>query len=79
MTLGADTGYQEPTVHAALRRRGIAPHVREYVHGNRGKNALTDRSVDPRRLISQQKRKLVEEAFGWSKLTARCARSSCAG
>jgi transposase len=70
VTLGADTGYQEPQFIAALRRRGIAPHVSEYVHGNLGKNGLSEQErADPRRLISQQKRKLVEEAFGWSKLT----------
>lgn len=69
MTLGADTGYQEPKFVADLRRRGIAPHVSEYVHGNLGKNALTDEErCDARRLISQQKRKLIERAFGWGKL-----------
>jgi transposase len=69
MTLGADTGYQEPQFIAALRRRGIAAHVSEYVHGNLGKNGLSAQErADPRRLISQQKRKLIEEAFGWSKL-----------
>jgi hypothetical protein len=70
VTLGADTGYQEPQFIAALRQRGIAPLVSEYVHGNLGKNGLNKQErADPRRLISQQKRKLVEEAFGWSKLT----------
>lgn len=70
VTLGADRGYQEPQFIGALRRRGIAPHVSEYVHGNLGKNGLSAQErADPRRLISQQKRKLVEEAFGWGKLT----------
>lgn len=69
-TLGADTGYQEPRFVEALRRRGIAPHVSEYVNGNLGKNGLNEQErTDPRRLISQRKRKLIEETFGWAKLT----------
>jgi transposase len=69
-TLGADTGYQEPRFVEALRRRGIAPHVSEYVNGNLSKNGLNEQErADPRRPISLQKRKLIEETFGWSKLT----------
>lgn len=70
VTLGADTGYQEPRFIEALRRRHIAPHVSEYVKGNLGKNGLSEQErADPRRLISLQKRKLIEETFGWAKLT----------
>jgi transposase len=69
VTLGADTGYQEPKFVADLRQRGLVPHVSEYVHGNLGKNALTEAErYDARRLISQQKRKLIEKVFGWAKL-----------
>ena len=39
ITLGADTQYQEDGFVQALRDRGVAPHVSEYVQGNRGKNA----------------------------------------
>jgi transposase len=68
-TLGADTGYQEPAFIEDLRQRLIAPHVSEYVHGNLAKNGLNDQErADQRRLISQRKRKLIEGAFGWSKL-----------
>jgi IS5 family transposase len=68
-TLGADTGYQASEFIAALRARDIVPHVSEYVQGNLGKNHLnaTERR-DPRRIVSQQRRKLVERIFGWAKL-----------
>ena len=47
----------------------MAPHVSEYAQGNRGKNALTDNErSDERCAISQQRRKLIERVFGWSKL-----------
>jgi transposase len=69
ITLGADAQYQEDRFVQALRDRGVAPHVSEYAPGNRGKNALTDSErCDERRAISQQRRKLVERVFGWSKL-----------
>jgi transposase len=69
ITVGADTQYQEDRFVQALRDRGVAPHVSEYAPGNRGKNALTDSErCDERRAISQQRRKLIERVFGWSKL-----------
>ena len=71
MTLGADTQYQDEKFVQGLRDRGVAPHVSEYTQGgsNMGKNSLTDEErQDPRRTISQRKRKLIERVFGWSKL-----------
>jgi len=70
ITLGADTQYQDPTFIAALRTRGIVPHVSEYTKGvNVCKNALTEgERADPRRETSQRKRKLIERVFGWAKL-----------
>ena len=70
LTLGADTQYQDPTFIAALRDRGIAPHISEYTQGaNRCKNALREEERrDARREISQRKRKLIERVFGWEKL-----------
>jgi transposase len=69
ITLGADTQYQEKEFIQGLRKRKVAPHVSEYVEGNLGKNSLTNKErADARRSISQQKRKLIERVFGWSKL-----------
>jgi len=71
VTLGADTQYQDEKFIAALRQRGVAPHVSEYTKGKAslGKNALNEAErSDPRRSLSQQKRKLIERVFGWAKL-----------
>ena len=69
ITLGADTQYQDAKFIEDLRQRKIAPHVSEYVKGNLGKNSLNEAErADPRRPISQQKRKLIERVFGWAKL-----------
>lgn len=71
LTLGADTQYQEEDFLTALRERGVAPHVSEYTKGgaNLAKNALREAErADPRRVISQRKRKLIERVFGWAKL-----------
>jgi hypothetical protein len=67
ITLGADTQYQDEKFIAALRECAVAPHVSEYSKGvaNRGKNALNEQErADARRVISQQKRKLIERVFG---------------
>jgi transposase len=69
VTLGADTQYQDEKFIEALRQRAIAPHVSEYVKGNLGKNSLQEAErTDPRRSISQRKRKPIERVFGWGKL-----------
>jgi len=71
VTLGADTQYQDAKFIAALRERGVAPHVSEYSEGktNAAKNALNEAErADPRRPISQRKRRLIERVFGWAKL-----------
>lgn len=71
LTLGADTQYQDGRFVAGLRDRAVAPHVSEYTQAGRNlsKNSLTEEErTDPRRSISQQKRKLVEKVFGWAKL-----------
>jgi transposase len=70
ITLGADKQYQDPEFVSTLRRREVIPHIAEYEKGaNVGKNSLMaeERESEGFR-ISQQKRKLVEKVFGWSKL-----------
>ena len=71
ITLGADTQYQDEKFIAARRERAVAPHVSEYTKGKAslGKTGLNEpERTDPRRPIGQQKRKLIEWVFGWSKL-----------
>jgi len=72
ITLGADTQYQDGKFVQDLRDREVAPHVSEYTQEGRnlGKNSLSEEErADPRRSISQRKRKLIERVFGWTKLT----------
>jgi transposase len=69
-TLGADKGYDEPGFIAALRRRGITPHVSPNPHryGRKARSPIDRRTLrHPGYLLSQQKRKQVEEGFGWQK------------
>jgi transposase len=69
VTVGGDTGYQEAEFVQGLRKRQIAPHLSQYEKGNLGKNSLSEQELaDERRPISQRKRKMIERAFGWSKL-----------
>jgi transposase len=73
ITLGADTLYQEEKFVQDLRDRAVAPHISEYREksSNLAKNSLTDEErADPRRTISQSKRKLIEKSFGWAKSVA---------
>lgn len=65
-TMGADKGYDTRAFVDALRGLGITPHVAQNT-SNRS-SAIDGRTTrHPGYLVSQQKRKLVEEIFGWLK------------
>src|SRR5262245_49412860 len=65
-TLGADKGYDTRGFVEALRRLGVTPHVAQNT-SNRS-SAIDGRTTrHPGYLVSQQKRKLIEEVFGWLK------------
>ena len=68
-TLGADKQYQERQFVAALRSRGIVPHVAEYEQGQlRQRNSLrVEERASAEFVESQRKRKLVEQSFAWIK------------
>jgi transposase len=72
ITLGADKGYQEERFIAGLRARQVVPHVAEYaVTSRHWPNWLrTEEREDPGFVQSQQKRKRVEQVFGWIKHVA---------
>lgn len=65
-TLGADKGYHTRSFIKTLRRKNIAPHVAR-IDGRRtdGLDGRTARHVGYE--LSQKKRKLVEQIFGWMK------------
>jgi hypothetical protein len=68
-TLGADKGYDTKAFVGALRRRGIKPHVAQIAgRKNPGLDGRTTRHAG--NAISQNKRKQVEEIFGWLKTAA---------
>ena len=68
-TVGADKWYDQKKVVKALRKLKITPHVAQ-------KNGERYTAIDARTtrhegyLISQQKRKLIEQVFGWKKVVA---------
>jgi len=72
ITLGADKGYQEEQFIAGLRARGVVPHVAEYaVESRQWPNWLrAEERNDPGFARSQQRRKRVEQVFGWLKHAA---------
>jgi transposase len=65
-TLGADKAYDTRGFVAALRSLAVTPHVAQNT-SNRS-SAIDGRTTrHPGYLVSQQKRKLIEEVFGWLK------------
>jgi transposase len=65
-TLGADKGYDTAGFVAALREQQITPHVAQ--NNTNRRSAIDERTTrHPGYAISQQKRKRVEEIFGWAK------------
>ncbi|MCZ7617911.1 MAG: IS5 family transposase [Myxococcota bacterium] len=66
-TLAGDKGYDTREHVAALRRLGVTPHVARNDRNRR--SAIDDRTTThPGYLVSQRKRKCVEQVFGWGKL-----------
>jgi transposase len=72
-TLGADKGYDWPEFIHDVRGLGITPHVSPNPRRYRRRGGAHRSAVDGRTLrhagylISQRKRKLVEQGFGWQK------------
>src|SRR4029453_15708695 len=68
VTLGADKGYDTREFVASLRGLQVTPHVAQNT-ANRS-SAIGGRTTSPPGyVVSQQKRKLVEEIFGWLRTT----------
>lgn len=67
VTVGADKLYDTFEWVAAVRQMRITPHVAASVN-RRGGSAIDDRTLrHPGYALSQRKRKLIEQAFGWMK------------
>jgi transposase len=66
ITLGGDKNYDTAAFVDALRERQVTPHVAQ--HTTRRTSAIDGRTTrHPGYAVSQQKRKRVEEIFGWLK------------
>jgi transposase len=65
-TLGCDKGYDTQAFVKEVRTRNITPHVAKNDRGRR--SAIDERTTrHAGYAISQRKRKLVEQSFGWNK------------
>jgi transposase len=63
-TVGGDKGFDVASFVAAVRALGITPHVAQKVKGS----AIDGRTTrHPGYRVSQQRRKLIEQVFGWMK------------
>ena len=76
LTLAADKGYDTSDFVADLRQKCVTPHVAAKVKGS-AIDGRTTRHESYR--VSQRKRKLVEEAFGWGKTIAGLAKVKVRG
>ena len=66
VTLAADKGYDTRDLVAGLRALRATPHVAQ--HTTKRRSAIDARTTrHPGYAVSQQKRKLVEQGFGWMK------------
>src|SRR5262245_48195107 len=66
ITVAADKGYDTRDLVAGFRAMLVTPHIAQ--HTTRRRSAIDARTTrHPGYTISQQKRKLVEQGFGWMK------------
>jgi transposase len=63
-TVGADKSFDVASFVAGVSDMGITPHVAHKVRGSAVPDAVR---ADPGYAISQRKRKLIEQVFGWMK------------
>jgi transposase len=64
VTVGGDKGFDVPSFVADVRARGVTPHVAQKVK----RSAIDGRTTRHEGYsVSQRKRKLIEQVFGWMK------------
>jgi len=67
-TMGADKGYDRPELVEGARACNVTPHVAQNIHAKKPTSAIDGRTTQHAGYkISQVKRKLIEEGFGWGK------------
>lgn len=79
ITLGADKGYDTKDFVANCRQLNVTPHVAQNV-GKRRRSAVDARTTSPPGYaVSQRKRKLIEEVWGWMKAVGGMRKSRFIG
>jgi len=69
LTVGGDKGFDTQGFVAALREMGVTPHVAQ--NDSRRRSAIDGRTTRHKGYeLSQWKRKLIEQVFGWMKTVA---------
>ena len=76
ISVGADKGYDTADFVAELRAMNVAPHVAAKIKGS-AIDGRTTRHTGYK--MSQQKRKRIEEAFGWGKTVGTAAKTMLRG
>ena len=76
LTVGADKGYDTTDFAADLRAMCVTPHVAQKAKGSAIDNRTTRH---PGYDVSQKRRKIIEEAFGWAKAFGGLARPKFKG
>jgi len=67
-TVGGDKNFDTRGFVHAARAMGVTPHVAQFPDTQRRRSAIDGRTTrHPGYEVSQRKRKLVEQAFGWMK------------
>jgi transposase len=78
ITLGADKGYDAQEFIDACHEMKVTPHVAQNTSGRR--SAVADSIASSvGYAISQQKRKLIEQGFGWAKTVGRMRQAMVRG
>lgn len=79
ITVGGDKGYDVRGFVKACRQMQITPHIAQNLE-HQGGSAIDGRTTRPAGyLISQRKRKLVEEIFGWGKTVGNFRKTRLVG
>jgi hypothetical protein len=84
LTLAADKAYDVRGFTADLRRMCVTPHIARNDtidrHGRQRSSSIDGRTTrHPGYAVSQRARKRIEEAFGWVKTVAGCAKAKLRG
>lgn len=66
-TVGADNGYDQRAFTEGVRWLSLSPHVARDISGTRGSTIDGRTTRHPGYAVSQRRRKMVEEVFGWMK------------